>query len=195
MGEKNPRFETFFERDTAWKDEKKALREIVLEFPLTEELKWRQPVYCLDGANVCTLDSYGGRCVLSFFKGVLLTDPDRLLEPPGPNSRSARIVPLHSVDDVTGKADALRALLAEAIENEKAGKKVDLPADDFELPEELSEALDADATFREAWDGLTPGRRRGWVLQIGGAKQSKTRESRVEKAVPLIMEGKGIHDR
>lgn len=195
MGEKNQRFETFFQRDTPWKAEKIALRDVVLEFPLTEELKWRQPVYCLEGRNVCTIDGYGGRCVLSFFKGVLLTDPEGLLEPPGPNSRSARIVPLHSADEVAEKADVLRALLAEAVENERAGRTVELPQDDFELPGELSEALDADASFREAWDALTPGRRRGWVLQIGGAKQAKTRESRVEKAMPLIFEGKGIHDR
>lgn len=194
MGERNPRFEKFFDRDTPWKAEKIALRDIVLEFPLTEELKWRQPVYCLDGGNVCTVDGYSSRAVLSFFKGALLTDPEGLLEPPGPNSRAARIVPFASVEEVAERADALRAMIAEAIENEKAGRKVDLPADDFDLPDELSDALDADAELRAAWEALTPGRRRGWVIQIGGAKQAKTRESRVEKAVPLIMDGKGIHD-
>ncbi len=195
MGEKNPRFEAFFDRDTKWKAEKIALREIVLSLPFTEELKWRQPVYCYEGTNVATLDGFKDRCVLSFFKGVLLKDSECILVPPGPNSRSARFAAFTSMAEIRARAGTLKAYLAEAIVIEKAGLKPDMPDDDFDLPDELTDALDADTAFREAWDALTPGRRRGWVLQIGGAKQAATRVSRVEKAIPKILDGKGIHDR
>ncbi len=195
MGERNPRFEKFFDRDTRWKAEKKALREIVLSCPLTEELKWRQPVYCYQGRNVVTLDGFKDRCVLSFFKGVLLSDPEGLLVPPGGNSRAARIAPFTSLAEIEARAETLRAYLMEAIALEKAGAKVDLPADDFDLPAELADALDADPALAEAWAALTPGRRRGWVVQVSGAKQAETRARRVAKAAPFILAGKGPHDR
>lgn len=195
MGEKNPRFEKFFDRDSPWKAEKIALREIVLAHPLTEELKWRQPVYCFDGANVATIDGFKDRCVLSFFKGVLLEDPENILLKPGPASRSARVAAFTSLAEIEARRDTLHAYLAEAIENEKKGLKPDMPADDFDLPDELTDALEADPALRAAWDALTPGRRRGWVVQIGGAKQAKTRATRVEKAAPKILAGKGFHDR
>lgn len=195
MGERNPRFEKFFDRDTPWKPEKRALREIVLSQPLTEELKWRQPVYCWNGANVATIDGFKDRCVLSFFKGVLLKDPENILVAPGPNSRSARFAAFTSLQDIQDRAETLKAYLAEAIEIEKSGLKPDLPDDDFDLPAELTDALDADPALAEAWEALTPGRRRGWVLQISGAKQAGTRAARVEKAIPKILQGRGIHDR
>ncbi len=195
MGERNPRFEKYFDRDGRWKEEKRALREIVLSCPLTEELKWRQPVYCFQGRNVATLDGFRDRCVLSFFKGVLLRDPENILVKPGENSRSARFAAFTSLAEIEARAGTLKAYLMEAIELEKAGARVDLPADDFDLPEELTEALDADPALAEAWAALTPGRRRGWVIQISGAKQAATRARRVEKAVPEILAGRGIHDR
>ena len=195
MGEKNPRFEKFFDRDTRWKAEKIALRQIVLTFPLSEELKWRQPVYCFEGANVLTLDGFKDRCVLSFFKGVLLDDPASILVSPGPNSRSARFAAFTSLDDIEAQADTLKAYIAQAIEIERKRLKVDLPNDDFDLPTELADALDADPQFAEAWQALTPGRRRGWVLHFSGAKQAVTRAGRVAKAAEKIFDGKGMHDR
>ncbi|MDF0600652.1 YdeI/OmpD-associated family protein [Psychromarinibacter sp. C21-152] len=195
MGERNPRFDRFFDRDTPWKAEKKRLREIVLDHPLTEELKWRQPVYCHAGGNVATIDGLKDRCVLSFFKGALLTDPEGMLEPPGPNSRSARYAPFTSLEEIDARADALHAYLDEAIENEKRGLSPEMPPDDLDLPEELAAALDADPALAEAWAALTPGRRRGWVIHVSGAKQAKTRTARVEKAAPRIRDGKGFHDR
>jgi len=195
MGDKNPRFEKFFARDTPWKAEKIALRQIVLTFPLSEKLKWRQPVYCFEGANVLTIDGFKDRCVLSFFKGVLLGDPDGILVPPGPNSRSASFAAFTSLAEIDAQADTLKTYIAHAIEIEQKGFKVDLPDDDFDLPAELTDALDADPRFAEAWRALTPGRRRGWVLHFAGAKQMATRAARVAKAADKIFEGKGMQDR
>lgn len=133
--------------------------------------------------------------MLSFFKGVLLKDEAGLLEPPGPNSRSARVARFTSVDEIEAVRETLTAYIAEAIELEKKGVDVDLPDDDFDYPEELTEMMEADADLRDAFESLTPGRRRGWVLHFSGAKQAATRTSRIEKAREKILAGKGMHDR
>lgn len=195
MGTENPRFDRYFDRDTPWKAEKIALRRIVLAHPLTEELKWRQPVYCWQGANVAMIAGFKDRCALSFFKGALLSDPGGILEKPGANSRSARIAAFTAPGQIAARAGLLHACLTEAIANEAAGRKPDLQADDLALPSELADALDADAGLRAAWQGLTQGRRRGWILHVAAAKQPATRTRRVHKAAPAILSGKGPHDR
>ena len=131
----------------------------------------------------------------NFFKGALLDDPAGILDLPGPNSRAARVARFGSVAEVEARRDVLLDTIARAAENERQGLQVDLPKDDLDYPDELIEALDTDPALREAFEALTPGRQRGWVLHFSGAKKSETRTGRIEKAVPAILAGKGMHDR
>lgn len=189
------KLDAFYAKDRPWKAEMLALRDILRATPLTEEIKWHQPIYTYDGGNVAMPGGYRDRCVLSFHKGVLLTDPAGILIPPGENTRAARIVEFHALEEITRLRDTLTAYLEEAIELEKSGAKVSFPKDDLAPPDELTDALDADEALRTAFDALTPGRRRSWILHISGAKQTATRVSRIEKARPSIMAGKGLNDR
>lgn len=195
MGTPDRRCGIWFDRLTRWQAELRALREILLDSPLDEAFKWRSPVYCAHGGNVANLAGLKAHCVLGFFKGALLPDPEGLLAPPGPNSRAARTMRFTDLAEVQARAPAIRDYLREAAENERLGRQVTLDRDDPDLPEELSAALAADATLRAAFDGLTPGRRRGYILQISGAKQSATRANRVRKWAPRILAGKGLHDK
>lgn len=195
MGTADPRIERYLSKERPWRAEMVALRGILLAEDLTETLKWRSPCYMANGGNVLMMDALNEAAFLSFFKGVLLDDPAGRLEPPGPNSRSARYMKFTSRETIEAETDLIRAFVRQAVENERLGRKVDLPADDLDLPAELTEALDADAELAGAWAALTPGRRRGWVVQFNGAKQSATRATRIEKARDLILAGKGMHDR
>lgn len=180
---------------TAWRDELQALRAILCDSPLTETWKWSSPVYTWQGANVAILWGFSDRATLGFFKGVLLADPAGILGAPGPNSRSSRVVDFTDPGRVAALAPTLRAYIDEAIANERAGLKVAFPKDDLPYPDELSARLDSDAAFRAAFEALTPGRRRGWVLHFGSAVQARTRETRIDKATPRILAGKGMQDR
>lgn len=195
MGTPDPRIERWLSKDRPWRDELAALREILLAEGLTEALKWRQPCYVAHGGNIAILASLSDSVTVSFLKGVLLDDPDRRLESPGPNSRSARYMRFDDLEGLKADADVLRGFVRQAIENQKAGRKVDLPKDDISLPDEMVEAMDADPDLAEAFAALTPGRQRGWVLHFSGAKKAETRRDRIGKARPAILDGKGIHDR
>nr|WP_246717437.1 YdeI/OmpD-associated family protein [Oricola nitratireducens] len=172
-----------------------ALRTILLACPLTEDFKWRSPVYTAHGGNVATVWGLKDNAALSFFKGVLLRDPEGILLAPGENSRSVRMVKFTGLAEIAAMEAVLKDYIREAVENEKAGRKVDFPKDDLDYPEELVDRLDGDPDFRTAFEALTPGRQRGWVLHFSGAKQSATRASRIEKAAPRILAGRGMHDR
>ena len=187
--------EPFYAKAGTWQAELAALREILLACNLTETFKWRSPVYTFDGANVALVWGFKEACTLGFFKGVLLKDPAGILVAQGENSRSARVARFTSVAEIRKAGKTGKAYGAETIANEKAGLKVDLPKDDLEYPAELVEALDGDPGLREAFEALTPGRQRGWVLHFSQAKQSATRASRIEKASPRILAGKGMNDR
>lgn len=189
------RLDAYFSHLSEWRQELLALRQILLECGLTETFKWSSPVYTWEGANVAIIWGFKDRAALGFFKGVLLTDPKAILEAPGENSRSSRLVDFTSLDEVQDAAPTLRDYIAEAIRIEKQGLKVDLPKDDLDYPEELVAALDEDEAFRTAFEALTPGRRRGWVLHFSGAKQSATRVARIAKAAPKVLDGKGMQDR
>lgn len=195
MGTADPRIERYLSKDRPWRDEMVALRYILLSEDLTETLKWRSPCYRAHDANILMMDALNDAAFISFFKGVLLDDPDGRLEPPGPNSRSARYFKFTNLDAIASAESDIRRFVRQAIENEKQGLKVDLPDDDFDLPDELAEALAHDPDLAQAFDTLTPGRRRGWVIHIAGAKQAATRITRIEKARPAILAGKGMHDR
>ncbi|MBA4490621.1 YdeI family protein [Paracoccus sp. S1E-3] len=189
------RLDAFFSHQTTWRDELLALRAILLDAGLTETFKWSSPVYTAHGGNVAIIWGFKDRAAIGFFKGVLMQDPEHLLEAPGDNSRSSRVINFTSLDQIKGAAPVLRAYLAEASRIEEQGLKVDLPKDDLEYPEELVSRLDGDPDFREAFEALTPGRRRSWVLHFGGAKQAATRVARIDKAAPKILAGKGFNDR
>ncbi|MCB2224429.1 MAG: YdeI/OmpD-associated family protein [Actinobacteria bacterium] len=173
-----------------------ALRPILLGRGLTESIKWRKPCYSHDGKNVVIVQEMKDFLALMFFEGALLTDPAGVLREQGPNSRAARRIEFTSVGDVTRLAGTVAAYVDEAIANEEAGLEVDMGAPaDLVLVEELQRRLDDDPALEAAFESLTPGRRREYHLYVSGAKQSATRESRVERCVPRILDGKGLRDR
>lgn len=178
---------------THWRDEILALRALVLDAGLVEEWKWHSPVYTHDGHNVAIIWGFSDRAAIGFFKGVLLDDPQGILTVPGENSRTSRVVNFTDTDRIAALAPTLSAYLAEAMD--KAAIRIDLPKDDLEYPQELTDHLDANPAFATAFNALTPGRRRGWVLHFSSAKQSATRQSRIDKAAPKILQGKGMQDR
>ena len=177
------------------KEELLALRCITLSCKLTETLKWKAACYTYEGKNITILGILKDAVILSFFKGVLLKDKNQLLIKPGQNSQSARYLKFDSLEEIARKKFLIKSYLLEAIENEKSGKKVvfkKVSNDDF--PEELEAVFKKDQKFQDAFLALTPGRQRGYLLHFSGAKQSKTRLSRIEQARPKVMLGKGIHD-
>ena len=195
MGRAHPKAHAFYADQERWHDELAALRAILNDSGLCEEFKWRSPVYTHDGHNVALVWGFKDHAALGFFKGVLLKDKAGILVAQGENSRSTRVVKVTGVAQLTRLAPTLAAYLTEAIGIEKAGLKVDLPKDDLDYPAELVDRLDADDRFRAAFEALTPGRRRSWVLHFSQAKQSETRISRIEKAAGKIFAGKGLNDR
>lgn len=186
--------EAFLE-NSSWREELTRLRAILLESGLDEEVKWGKPCYSLDGGKVALLQGFKHFCALLFPKGALLPDPDGILAKPGENTQAARRVEFGSVDDVDARSAAIRACLREAVAVEKAGLKVDFKeTGDYPVPMEFQQRLDADPGLKAAFEGLTPGRQRAYLLYFAGAKQSATRASRVEKCLPRILDGKGPRD-
>lgn len=177
-----------------WPDEVSALREVLLGCGLGEAVKWGKPCYTHAGGNIAIIQEFKDFCALMFFKGALLDDPDSVLEDQGENTRSAKRMTFTSVDDVRASAGTIEAYVAQAVEVEESGAEVG-PPEELDLAEELQAALDGDPALKEAFFALTPGRQRGYNLEIGGAKKSETRVARVEKHIPRILEGKGLHDR
>ncbi|MCB0733679.1 MAG: YdeI/OmpD-associated family protein [Flavobacteriales bacterium] len=178
-----------------WGAELIQLRMLVLESGLMEEFKWKQPTYTLDGKNVLMVTAFKDYACISFFKGVLLDDPNNLLEFAGENSQSGKLLKCRSVDFILEWEPAIRELIQQAIATEQSGKKVELkPMSDYDVPEELQNRLDDDPFYRAAFEALTPGRKRSYYLYIGGAKQSATRDSRVDKSLTKILQGKGWNE-
>ncbi len=195
MNEVDARVEAFYGGADRWRDEMAALRAILLDCPVTETFKWRSPCYTAEGGNVAAVWSLKESCTLSFFKGVLLKDTDGILTAPGDNSRSMRLVRFASLAEIAGMEPVLKRYVHEAVALEKAGRKVDFGKDKPVLPDELTERFGRDPDLKAAFEALTPGRQRGYALHFSQAKQSKTRLSRIEKCVPRILDGKGLHDR
>ncbi len=180
----------------SWQNELKALRVIALECGLTEEIKWGVPCYTYKKSNVLLISALKQCCTLSFMKGSLLKDPNKILTLPGENSQSACLIRFTSIKQINELEPILKTYIFEAIEVEKAGLKVEFSKSKaLNIPEELQMKFDEDPALKEAFEGLTPGRQRGYVIHISGAKQSKTRVARIEKWIPQIFKGKGIHDR
>jgi len=194
MSNKNPKVEAVLQQEEKWREEFLALREIILEFPFDEELKWGQACYTLGKKNVVLMHGFKEYCALMFFKGALLKDVKRVLATPGAH-QAARQIRFTSVADITGRKSLVKAYIREAIELEKAGRKVEMKKTaDFEMPPELQQKLEAMPALRAAFEALTPGRQRGYIYHFSQPKLSKTRAERVEKCVPLILAGKGFND-
>jgi uncharacterized protein YdeI (YjbR/CyaY-like superfamily) len=195
MSPMNPKVDAFLKRTDKWRPEFEKLREILLESGLTEDLKWGQPCYDLDGKNIALIHGFKEYCAILFHKGALLKDPEGVLIQQTKNVQSARQIRFTSIQQVNKLKKTLKAYLREAIDNERAGRKVQLKkTEDVELPEELATKLGASAKLRAAFAALTPGRQRGYVYYFSQAKLSKTRAARVEKNIPRILEGLGLDD-
>lgn len=195
MSTSDPKVEAFFGEAPVWQAELRALRAILLGCGLEEIFKWRGPCYCCDGGNVATLWGFKDACVLGFFKGVLLADPEAILVPPGENSRSVRMVKFTDLAQITAATATLTAYIEAAIDLEKSGAKVTFAKDDLPYPEELIAALENNPDLALAFDALTPGRRRGYLLHFNQPKASATKTARIEKHAARILDGKGMHDR
>ena len=179
-----------------WQEILTELRKIVLTSELTEEIKWGVPCYTVEGKNIFLLSAFKNYAAISFFKGALLKDPHHVLEKPGANSQASRVFKFTSLTQLEGLEKVVKTYIEEAIKIEKAGLAVPYKkAGDFEIPEELQLKFEEDPDFKAAFEALTPGRQRGYVLHFSQAKQSKTRTTRIEKWKPRIFEGKGMHDR
>jgi len=177
----------------AWQGEIRKLRSILIDCGLDEELKWGKPCFLFEGKNVAIIQPFKAHCALMFFKGALLKDTHGLLRSQGENTQSAMRLEFTSEAQVT-KA-VVQSYVKQAIAVEKAGTRVDFKAKrELELPEELARILQKDEKLAKAFYALTPGRQRGYVLHFAGAKQSQTRTARIEKCIPRILAGKGLHD-
>jgi uncharacterized protein YdeI (YjbR/CyaY-like superfamily) len=178
----------------SWRKELIALRSMLLTTQLTEEIKWGVPCYTLKGKNVVMLSALKDYCVLSFFKGSLLKDERGLLHKPGENSRAVRVMRFTCVQDINHLQPVIKAYISEAIELEKSGAKVAFKKQVPSLPEELKQRMQENPKLKAAFEKLTPGRQRGYIIYFSQAKQSVTRLSRIDKCLPRILQGKGLHD-
>lgn len=173
-----------------------ALRELLLDSPLTETEKWGGPIYTFNDGNVVGMGPRKDGISLGFFKGLLLDDPDGVLTKPGPYAHEGRQMRFADAAEVVARAASIRAYVDQAIDIERKGLKIPpRPVSDTPFPEELADALDANPALLEAFEALTPGRQRSWQFHIDRAKQVATRRSRVEKAIPAILAGKGQNER
>ena len=184
--------DTFLRKSKTWQPEMTRLRAIVLSCGLTEEFKWGQPCYTVDGKNVVIIGPFKNYCVLGFFKGALLKDVKGILVKPG-QLQSGRQIRFTDLSTIAKMEAVLKAYIREAVNVERAGLEVERKTE-FAIPEELQQTFDAKPAFKKAFEALTPGRKRGYVFYFSAPKQSKTRTSRIEKSAPRILQGKGLND-
>ena len=179
-----------------WNKERKKLRDILLDCGLEEAVKWSKLAYTHEGGNVAIIYGFADSCAVGFFKGALLDDPDDLLVAPGKHSQAMRRLHFGDLEEVNQREDTLRGFVEQAIALEEAGEEIDFDErEEVEPPEELVDAFDKDAEFRQAFDALTPGRQRGYLIHFSDAKKPETRTRRIGKWRDAIMQGKGMHDR
>lgn len=191
----NPKVDWFFDKSTKWQESYQELRELLLSFDLTEELKWGCPCYTVGKSNIVLIHGFKDYCALLFMKGALMKDTKNILIQQTENVQSARQIRFTSVEQIIELETTLKAYIFEAIEVEKAGLKVELKkATEFEIPEEFQAVLVDMPEVKKAFYNLTPGRQRGYLLYFSAPKQVKTREARIEKSVPQILNGKGLED-
>ena len=192
---RNPKVDGYLRKAKKWQEEFEKLRMIILDCGLTEELKWGHPCYTFQKSNIVLIHGFKEYCALLFFKGALLNDPNGILIQQTENVQAARQIRFTNVREIVEMEPILKAYIHEAIEVEKAGLKVNFKKNpEFIIPEEFQNKLDEIPALKTAFDALTPGRQRGYILYFSAAKQSKTRESRIEKWMQQILNGKGLDD-
>ncbi|HYG52305.1 MAG TPA: DUF1801 domain-containing protein [Flavobacteriales bacterium] len=191
----NPKVDWYFFKNKKWQEEIETLRTIALDCGLTEELKWGCPCYTLDGSNIVLIHVFKEYCAFLFFKGALLKDPKGILIQQTKNVQAARQARFTGLQEIIKLKTTLKNYIKEAIQAEKKGLKVELKKTEaFEIPEEFQAKLTELPALKRAFYALTPGRQRGYLLHFSSARQSKTREARIEKYVPHILKGKGLDD-
>lgn len=192
----NPKVDAYLKKAKKWREESGKLRTIILGFPLVEELKWDKPCYAFNGSNLLLVIGFKDYCTLMFCKGSLLRDARKILVAAGPNTQTARQIRFTNVGQIAAMEAIIKAYIRESIEAEKAGLKVKYKSvAEFAMPDEFRKALDAAPALKKAFAALTPGRQKAYLLHFAAAKQSKTRESRIAKCAPRILDGKGMDDR
>jgi uncharacterized protein YdeI (YjbR/CyaY-like superfamily) len=195
MNTMNPKVDWYFTKAKKWQKELEQLRTIALDCNLVEDLKWGCPCYTFEKSNIVLIHSFNEYCAFLFFKGALLKDPKGILVQQTENVQAARQIRFTSAQQIVKMKKVLKAYIFEAVEVEEAGLKVPLKkTTEFKMPDEFKQKLDKDRALKKAFEALTPGRQRGYLLHFSSAKQSKTRESRIEKYIPQILDGKGLED-
>ena len=191
----NPKVDEYLSNAKKWREESTKLRRIILDCGLTEELKWGKPCYTFRKTNIVIVQGFKEYCALLFCKGALLKDANRILIQQTENVQAARQFRFTNAREIAEMEPILKAYIHEAIEVEKAGLEVNYKnTSEFAVPPELQTKLDATPTFKKAFEALTPGRQRAYLLYFAAPKQSKTRESRIEKCMPQILKGQGLND-
>ncbi len=191
----NPKVDWFFDKSTKWQEAFQELREIALSFDLTEELKWGCPCYTIGKSNIFLIHGFKDYCALLFMQGALLNDTNNILIQQTENVQSARQIRFTNVEEILKSKSTIVAYIIQAIELDKAGLKVELKkTTEFIMPDEFQSALNEMSDLKTAFEKLTPGRQRGYLLYFSSAKQSKTRKERIEKYIPKILDGKGLDD-
>jgi len=191
----NPELDFFFIKDGKWQDAYKQLRMIVHDCGLSEELKWGKPCYTYKQTNIVLIHGFKEYCALLFHKGALLNDTNGILVQQTENIQAARQIRFTNVEEIAGMEATLKAYIFEAIEVERSGLKIDFKKTrEYKVPEEFEEMLNEIPELKTAFESLTPGRQRGYILYFSQPKQSKTRISRIEKCMEQILNGKGLND-
>ncbi|ATY83878.1 hypothetical protein CVV65_01930 [Kyrpidia spormannii] len=191
----NPKVDEFLRKADKWRKEFEALRSIALECDLTEDFKWGVPCYTFQNKNIVLVHGFKEYCALLFVKGALLRDPHGVLVQQTENVQAARQIRFTDVREIVEMETILKSYIHEAIQVEKAGLKVDFKKNaDFDIPEELQQKFHDMPALRTAFEALTPGRQRAYLLYFSQPKQAKTRTSRIEKCVQRILDGKGLND-
>jgi uncharacterized protein YdeI (YjbR/CyaY-like superfamily) len=194
MNTMNPKVDGFLRKAKKWQQELRKLRMIILDCGLNEEVKWRHPCYTFQGRNVVLIHGFKEYCAILFIKGVLLKDAKGILIQQTENVQAGRQIRFTNLRQITEMEPVLKTYIQEAIEVEKAGLKVKLKRNPEPVPGEFQNKLDEIPALKTAFEALTPGRQRGYILYFSAAKQSKTRASRVEKCMRQILDGKGLDD-
>lgn len=191
----NPKVDFFFDKEKKWQHEIEKLRAICLGTGLNEQLKWGCPCYALEGKNIVLIHTFKEYCALLFFKGALINDAEGILIRQTENVQAARQIRFTDLREIIDREAVIKAYIFEAIEVEKAGLKVELKkTDEFNMPDEFQYKLDHIPALKTAFEALTPGRQRAYLLYFSQAKQPRTREARIEKYIPQILNGKGLND-
>ncbi len=195
MKDSNYTADVFINKAKKWQEEYKKLRKIVLDCNLTEEMKWGVPCYTFENKNIVLIHGFNEYCAYLFPKGVLLKDPAGILIIQTENSQSARQIRFTNVDEIEEMEPILKAYIQEAVEVEKAGLKVQFKkSTEFKIPEEFQKKLDENPALKTAFEALTPGRQRAYLLFFAAPKLAQTRETRIDKSMPQILDGKGLND-